>query len=100
MILIIKQVHLLVILKSLNMEMLVLKILYSGSNVYNQKFYSNFHLVSIDSNNRALELNKHNPLYLSPTHICSRTNIYILIFKMFLCLFSRQKKNQKKVNHD
>lgn len=60
--------------------MLVLKILYLGSNVYNQNFYSNFHLVPIDSNDRALELNKHNPLYLSHTQICSRNNIYILIF--------------------
>lgn len=49
MILIIKQVHLLVILKSLNIEMLVLKILYLGSNVYNKNFHSNFHLVSIDN---------------------------------------------------
>lgn len=60
MILIIKQVHLLVILKSLSIEMLVLKIPYLDNNVYNQNFYSNFHLVSIDNNNRALELNKHN----------------------------------------
>lgn len=88
MILIIKQVHLLVILKSLNIEMLVLKIPYLDNNVYNQNFYSNFHLVSIDNNNRALELNKHNSLYLLSTQICSRNNIYILIFKMFLCLFS------------
>lgn len=88
MILIVKQVHLLVILKSLNIEMLVLKILYLGSNVYNKNFHSNFHLVSIDNKNSALELNKHNPLYLLPTQICSRNNIYILIFKMFLHLFS------------
>lgn len=46
--LIINQIHFLVILKSLNTELLVfLKILYLGSNVCNQNFYSNFYLVTM-----------------------------------------------------